>query len=129
MLAKTARPGWQRVSLVGNLFIHLAEYQSKQGKTDEWYSKSSKVIVNKRKVNIEGKQYLEIDECSMMTKDMLALVSALLSKEKPHHGKDDGVLPFGRMSVILFGDFHQFPPVGTLPLLCTIQEPTVSVPT
>ncbi len=84
------------------------------GKGDDWYSKGSKrTTVKKRKRNIEGKQYLEVDECSMMTKDMLALVSEVLSKEKSHNGENGGgTLPFGGMSVILFGDFHQFPPVG-----------------
>ncbi len=47
----------------------------------------------------------------MMMKDMLALVSEVLSREKSQQG-GHWEQPFGGMSVILYGDFHQFLPVG-----------------
>ncbi len=81
------------------------------GKKDDWYDKGSKETKEKRQWNIAGKEYLEIDECSMMTKAMLALVLEVLSREKSQQGGHWKQL-FGGMSVILFGDFHQFPPVG-----------------
>ncbi len=51
----------------------------------------------------------------MLTKEMLALVSQLLSRYCGREG-GHGELPFGGMSVILFGDFHQFPPVSNTAL-------------
>lgn len=45
------------------------------------------------------------------TKD-LARISDLCSVVKAQTGSKDAHKPFGGLNVILFGDFHQFPPVG-----------------
>lgn len=57
------------------------------------------------------RRYLVIDEVSMISRRMLALISQRLSVAKATAGMQD--LPFGGINVILAGDFHQFPPVAT----------------
>ncbi len=67
-----------------------------------------------RKIKDKGlrnKEWLEIDECSMLTKDLLALTSEVVAKTRAQDGIQSPHA-FGGMNVILFGDFHQFPPVG-----------------
>src|SRR6266404_8668786 len=75
------------------------------------------------------KQYLIINEMSMVACDILARVSGALTSAKLSAGMEDRDLPFGGVNVILVGDFHQFPPVGGKPLywqLDSIRKPTCS---
>jgi len=58
------------------------------------------------------RQYLIIDEYSMLSKTFLANLSNNISigmQDSPHFKPDD---PFGGLNVILCGDLHQFPPVA-----------------
>jgi hypothetical protein len=70
------------------------------------------------------KQYLIIDEMSMVSKKLLAKLSKIVSEAKAtqHHAIEN--LPFGGVNVILVGDFHQFPPVisSSSPLYWPTQE-------
>ena len=58
--------------------------------------------------NWEPYDYLALDEMGMIAKDFFALLSRNTSIGK----KKTGGQSFGGINVILFGDFHQFPPVA-----------------
>lgn len=60
--------------------------------------------------------YLIIDEISMVPREMLAWVSRVISMAKEAAGCETGDRPFGGISVIIVGDFHQFAPVSAKPL-------------
>ena len=60
---------------------------------------------------LTGKQYLIIDEMSMLGQRMMAWVDKRLRQATGHLDK-----PLGGISVILIGDFGQLPPVGDKPL-------------
>ncbi|KAJ8590272.1 hypothetical protein M405DRAFT_897675 [Rhizopogon salebrosus TDB-379] len=49
---------------------------------------------------------------SMLTLDTLALLSQVTSIVRSDDDHIDSTIPFGALSVILCGDFGQFPPVG-----------------
>ncbi|KAK0439628.1 hypothetical protein EV421DRAFT_1713295, partial [Armillaria borealis] len=67
LLAITATSGVAASLISGQTLHSFGGIPIHPGKGDDWYSKASKDTVKKRKRNIEGKQYLEVDECSMMT--------------------------------------------------------------
>jgi hypothetical protein len=56
----------------------------------------------------EPYHYLALDEMSMLSKDFFARLSRNISIAKNAENDDS----FGGLSVILLGDFHQFPPVA-----------------
>jgi len=78
-----------------------------------------KVISNKSKAKLQQFwqhiSYLIIDEMSMLAKRFLAILSRNISTAKMVEGQPSKNDSFGRVNVILCGDFHQFPPVATLP--------------
>ncbi|KAJ3571254.1 hypothetical protein NP233_g3868 [Leucocoprinus birnbaumii] len=81
---------------------------------NQWMNRGSVKTYNLRKRKIGGKRLLIIDECSMLTSRLLAATSQLVDyirSRDDNEGKTAG-LAFGGLDVILFGDFHQFPPVG-----------------
>jgi hypothetical protein len=69
-------------------------------------------IILRRKKNILGKICLIIDEMSMLHDTLLADIAKVVAHVKKIGNEGDPYLPFGGMHVILFGDFHQFPPVA-----------------
>ena len=60
---------------------------------------------------------LVVDEVSMMTAAQLAFIDHRLREV------GDRTLPLGGMAVILMGDFHQLPPVGTEPIYRSALHP------
>lgn len=79
---------------------------------------------NKRSKNMADVEYLFIDECSLVTRKMLAVLSEIIAKTRANSGLGSSTKPFGGMNVILFGDFHQFPPIAGEwdALYCTGEE-------
>jgi hypothetical protein len=63
---------------------------------------------------MKDKSYLIIDEMSMMGQRMMAMVDKRLRQATAQLDT-----PLGGMSVIIFGDFAQLPPVGDRPLYCS----------
>ena len=59
--------------------------------------------------------YLIIDEMSMISKEFLAKLSHNISIGKMVEGQPASNYSFGRISVIMCGDSHQFPPVAVSP--------------
>lgn len=60
----------------------------------------------------KDKQYLIIDEKSMLSRRFLAKISANVAKGKSLAGEEGNNQAFGGVNVIIIGDFHQFPPVA-----------------
>lgn len=69
-------------------------------------------IHERRQRNLALKDYAIIDESSMLDKTLLCKVSDAAAEARSRNGNGDPQLPFGGLNVLLFGDFHQFPPVG-----------------
>lgn len=61
---------------------------------------------------IGGAKFLIIDEISMVPSPMLAEMDAIITRARAGQVENHSGRAFGGMNVILFGDFHQFPPVG-----------------
>ena len=59
--------------------------------------------------------YLIIDEMSMISKEFLAKLSRNISIGKMVEGQPASNYSFGGISIIMCGDFHQFPPVSVSP--------------
>ena len=70
-----------------------------------------------------GTCYLIIDEKSMVGRVGLARISKALGRIFP----DNRDQPFGGLSVLLFGDFNQLPPVGDTPLYNSKKYPNTSL--
>lgn len=60
---------------------------------------------------------------SMLTLDLLTLLSQVLGKVRVGTGALDSTVAFGGVNIMLMGDFHQFPPVGN-PLAALYCEPS-----
>jgi hypothetical protein len=79
----------------------------------EWSSIAFSWIKNQGKqrnkcdwVNINGKWYLIIDESSMLTREVFAVLSEITANRLQDIEGFNATLPFGGINVILFGDFH-----------------------
>ncbi|RDB17999.1 ATP-dependent DNA helicase RRM3 [Hypsizygus marmoreus] len=109
-LAKTASSG-VAASLIGGETLHSwAGIPVRTGDGD-WTERGDARTQVKRLRNIKGKMMALVDECSMITKEHLCLVSQSAGKVLAGEYRNDSTLPFGAIDFILIGDFHQFPPV------------------
>lgn len=112
LLAKTATSG-VAASLIGGQTLHRwAGIPINVPKREDWLASSAQRTMAKRIKNLRDIEVAIVDECSMMTKSVLCCTSEIASQVRGGEKKGDPTRPFGGMSVILFGDFHQFPPVG-----------------
>ena len=123
MLAKTATSGVAASLIGGQTTFSFAGMGIKTPPLGDWLSSAPKATTAKRYRNIVNKRTLIVDECSMLTKVHLACLSEVISHVRYAHGQGDPALPFGGMNVILFGDFHQFPPIQKSGAL---YDPTIS---
>ncbi|RDB25791.1 ATP-dependent DNA helicase RRM3 [Hypsizygus marmoreus] len=111
-LAKTASSG-VAASLIGGDTLHswAGIPVNPSDSRSHWTERGNKLSQGKRIRNIKGKLLWLHDELSMTTKDHLCLASQAIGKVLTREPGSDATLPFGGMDVVLFGDFHQFPPV------------------
>ncbi|KAG8935210.1 hypothetical protein FRC01_005466 [Tulasnella sp. 417] len=66
----------------------------------------------KREAHLRSKRYLLGNEISMLTEEQIALSSDIMGTAHAGLEGSSGLLPFGGLlSVVFFGDYHQFPPV------------------
>ncbi|EAU80832.2 hypothetical protein CC1G_04942 [Coprinopsis cinerea okayama7 len=113
LLAKTATTGVAAIPIGGTTvhsWAHIPINVPNIG--DDWVSQGGPKRKEARIRKISGKAYLIIDEVSMMTKKMLWNLNQVVRSTQLAAEVGDPSKPFGGMNVILFGDFHQFPPVG-----------------
>ena len=107
MLVKAAYTGLA-ASGIGGKTLHCIAMLPLQG------SKQSAQTIKALEAYWADKQYLIIDEISMVSREMFAKLSSIVSRAKAHDGTISDE-PFGGVNVILVGDFHQFPPVAAKP--------------
>jgi hypothetical protein len=108
LLAKTGTTAIATSHIGGTTLHWWAGLPIYTPKSEEWFEKAGKAIRDRRTANIHGKQYLILDEASMLTTHLMCMASQVMGQT--HAG--DGTVLFGGMNVIIVGDFHQFPPVG-----------------
>jgi PIF1-like helicase len=98
---------------IGACTLHSwAGLSTSQPKDDDWLSRSSKMSEDKRRANIQGKEFLIVDEISMEDKVTAYCLSEIVAKSRALEEKGRPHEPYGSMHVIKAGEFHQFPPVG-----------------
>lgn len=106
LLAKTAMTG-VAASVIGGQTLHnWAALPINTPQSDNWIKKNNA----KRKKNVEQTLWLMIDEMSMLTSPLLANLSKIAGFIR----KGNPAIPFGGLCIVLFGDFHQFPPVASI---------------
>lgn len=107
--AKTAMTGIAASNIGGSTLHSWAGIPICRTRTDKWATHPSHDMAIRRARNMRGISLLANDECSMLTTDMLSDLSQVLSIVL---GTRDLSVPFGGLSVLFTGDFHQIPPVG-----------------
>ncbi|KAJ3561239.1 hypothetical protein NP233_g10314 [Leucocoprinus birnbaumii] len=112
LLAKTAMSGVAATMIGGETLHTWLGVGIGMPKKENWLETARKEVVLRRKRNMADKLLLIIDECSMMTSEMLGLVAEVVTGTRLKEGKCGPLDAFGGLSIVLFGDFHQFPPVS-----------------
>ncbi|KAJ3565934.1 hypothetical protein NP233_g7319 [Leucocoprinus birnbaumii] len=112
-LSRTATSGVAATLIEGETLHGWLGFGSVLPAGNQWMSKASASTESKRSRKILNRRLLIIDECSMLTSRLLCLTSQLTDyvRRRGGSGNDTSSQPFGGLDVILFGDFHQFPPV------------------
>ena len=125
-LAKCATSGVAAIQIKGQTIHSWAGIGVRKPKAPDWVQKAGEKTTLKRKRNILGKECLIIDEISMMKDTLLSDVAEVVASVKRQAGEGNDHLPFNGMHVILFGDFHQFPPVGNPSAALYSRSPTTT---
>ena len=112
ILAKCATTGIAATDIGAYTLHSWAGLTHNLTKDDDWLERSSKTSVEKRQTNIQGKEFLIVDEVSMEDKTTAYYLSEIIGKSRALEEKSRPHEPFGSMHIIQSGDFHQFPPVG-----------------
>lgn len=112
ILAKCATTGIAATDIGAYTLHSWAGLTHNLPKDDNWLDRSSKASVEKRRANIQGKEFLIVDEVLMEDKTTAYCLSEIIGKSRALEEKGRPHEPFGSMHVIKLGDFHQFPPVG-----------------
>ncbi|KAJ3572998.1 hypothetical protein NP233_g2711 [Leucocoprinus birnbaumii] len=123
LLAKTATSGVAATLIGGETLHSWLGVGVGMPKTENWLDKGTKTARERRSRNISGKLLLLIDECSMLTSEFLGLASEVISGVRIKDGDTRQQDIFAGLSVVLFGDFHQFPPVSR-PKLALYRQTT-----
>ncbi len=110
-LAKCATTGIAAADIGGKTLHSLICIGRGQAK-ENWLTKSSAKIQERRRINLQEKDFLIIDEISMADKATFCCASQAFAHVRAEYGTENVHAPFGGAHVMLFGDFHQFPPVG-----------------
>ena len=112
ILAKCATTGIVAVDIGACTLHSWAGLSTSQPKDDDWLSRSSKMSEDKQRANIQGKEFLIVDEIFMEDKVTAYCLSEIVAKSRALEEKGRPHEPYGLMHVIKAGDFHQFTPVG-----------------
>lgn len=112
LLAKTAMSG-VAASIIGGQTLHSwAALPIITPPTDQWLTHPGPEVKKRRNKNIENALWLTIDEMSMLTTPLVVLLSQAIGMVRSGSTSSDASMPFGGLSVVLLGDFHQLPPVA-----------------
>jgi hypothetical protein len=114
LLAKCAASGVAASDIGAQTLHSLLGLMIRMPKEDDWLQRSGKSSQLKRLRNMGGKQFLILDEISMVDKLMLYQTSEIFGHVRAADGVGDAHLPFAGASVVGTGDFHQFPPVANV---------------
>ena len=112
LLAKTAMSGVAASVIGGHTLHNWAALPITIPRTNKWITHPGKQVENRRRHNMGNTLWLAIDEKSMMTTPLLTLLSQATGTVRSSLSNIDPTIAFGGLNVILFGDFHQFPPVA-----------------
>ena len=112
LLAKTATSGVAASIIQGQTLHSWAALPVFTPTTDKWITHPTKQVAARRKKNIAGALWLTIDEMSMLTTPLLVYLSQAAGVVRTGVSMIEPSILFGGLSVILFGDLHQFPPVA-----------------
>jgi hypothetical protein len=127
-LAKTALSGVAASQIGGSTLHSWATIPGGKGlpRSDSWINRPSADTAHRRYANMHDKWVLLVDETSMMTLDFLWLVSQVVTAFRAGDGLSPSIvtLPFAGLTVILIGDFHQFPPIGSVHRALFSQNPS-----
>lgn len=94
-------------SMVDGKTLHIIRMLSLNGR------KPSAKLARKLVAMWANKRYLIIDEILIVSKVLLAKLSAIITIAKTEQDQPLSDEPFGGLNVIIVGDFHQFLPVVT----------------
>jgi len=108
ILVKAAYTGLAASVIDGQTIHHVAMLPLQGGKQSARTMKALEAFW-------QDKQYLIIDEMSMVSCEMFAKLSSIISRVKTVINGSSTNEPFGGLNVILVGNFHQFPPVAAKP--------------
>jgi hypothetical protein len=112
LLAKTAMSG-VAASIIGGQTLHSwASLPIVTPTTDRWLTRPGKEVEKRRKANMDNVLWLTVDEKSMMMSTLLLYLSQATGIIRSALGSIEPSSPFGGLSLVLLGDFHQFPPVA-----------------
>jgi hypothetical protein len=128
--AKTALSGVAACQIGGKTLHSWGTLPAGKGipRTDKWIYRPSAQTAHRRRLNMQDTLLLGGDEMSLLTTDTLYLLSQVVSAFRlantvPRTMPD---APFAGLSVLLSGDFHQFPPVAGRNRALYSQHPTTS---
>ena len=114
LLAKTATSGVAASIIKGQTLHSWAALPIFTPRTDKWITHPTKEVATRRKKNMANVLWLTIDEMSMLTAPLLLYLSRAAGVVRTALNTIEPSVLFGGLSVILFGDLHQFPPVANL---------------
>ena len=114
LLAKCAASGVAASDIGAQTLHSLLGLNIRMPKEDNWLQRSGKSTQLKRMRNMGGKEFLILDEISMVDKVMLYQTSEIFGHVRAANAIGDPHLPFAGASVVGTGDFHQFPPVANV---------------
>ena len=112
LLAKTATSGVAASLIKGSTIHWWAGIPIKTPKSNQWATHPRPDMADCRRANILGKLLLTVNEMSLLMTDNLLLILQVTSIIKSINPSIDSTIPFGGLSIVMIGDFHQFPPVG-----------------
>ena len=113
LLAKTAMSGVAGCIIGGQTLHSWAALPVVRPCSDKWLTHPGKEVNERRKANIGSTLWLIIDEMSMLTTPLLQHLSRVCGVVRSANDEVEPSVPFGGLSVILTGDFHQFPPIAS----------------
>jgi hypothetical protein len=128
--AKTALSGVAACQIGGKTLHSWGTLPAGKGtpRTDKWIYRPSPQTAHRRHLNMHDTLLLSGDEMSLLTTDTLYLLSQVVSAFRLANTVPRTMLdaPFAGLSIVLSGDFHQFPPVAGRNRALYSQHPTTS---